>query len=79
MRKRLVVWATSRTAKEGVFQGGFQGSCGDPCRHVCQALNAFICVSPCGSILGPFWVHSGSILRVHFGSSLGPVCLLSEW
>ena len=35
---------------------------GDPRLHVCQAPNAFICVSPCGSILGPFWVHFGSIL-----------------
>ena len=54
---------------------------GDPRLHVCQAPNAFICVSPCGSILGPFWVHFGSILGpfwVHFGSILGPFCSLSE-
>ena len=53
---------------------------GDPRLYVCQAPNAFICVSPCGSIfgsiLGPFWVQFGSILGpfwVHFGSILGPV------
>ena len=48
---------------------------GDPRSHVCQAPGALICVSPCGSILGPFWVHSGSILGpfwVHSGSILGP-------
>ena len=52
---------------------------GVPRLYVCQAPNAFICVSPCGSILGPFWVHFGSILGpflgpfwVHFGSILGP-------
>ena len=31
----------------------------------------FFCVSPCGSVLGPFWVHFGSIsgpFWVHFGS-----------
>ena len=44
---------------------------GDPRLYVCQAPNACICVSPCGSILGPF--------RVHFGSILGLFCLLSEW
>ena len=41
---------------------------------MCQAPGALICVSPCGSILGhilgPFWVHSGSILGP--GSVLGP-------
>ena len=50
-------------------------SWGDPRSCVCQAPNAFTCVSPCGSILGPFWVHFGSILGpfwVHFGSILGP-------
>ena len=48
---------------------------GDPRLYVCQAPDALICVSPCGSILGPFWVHLGSILGpfwVHFGSILGP-------
>ena len=44
---------------------------GDPPLYVCQAPNAFVCVSSSGSILGPFWVH--------FGSILGPFCLLSEW
>ena len=46
---------------------------GDPRLYVCQAPNAFICVSPCGSILGPFGVHFGSIrgpFWVHFGSIL---------
>ena len=70
----------------------FLQNLGDPRSCVCQAPNAFICVSPCGSILGPFWVHFGSILGpfwvhfgsilgpfwVHFGSILGPFCLLSE-
>ena len=44
---------------------------GDPRSYVCQVPNAFMCVSPCGSTLGPFWVHFGSILGpfwVHFGS-----------
>ena len=44
---------------------------GDPRLYVCQAPNAFICVSPCGSIFGPFLVHFGSIsgpFWVHFGS-----------
>ena len=51
------------------------GKLGDPRLYVCQAPNAFICVSPCGFILGSFWVHFGSILGpfwVHFGSILGP-------
>ena len=37
---------------------------GDPWSHVCQVLGALLCVSPCGSSLGPFWVHFGSILLV---------------
>ena len=48
---------------------------GDPRLYVCQAPGALICVSPCGSILGPVWVQFGSILGpfwVHFGSILGP-------
>ena len=28
---------------------------GDPRLYVCQAPNTFMCVLPCGSILGPFW------------------------
>ena len=40
---------------------------GDPCLCVCQALGALVCVSPCGSILDPFWVHLGP-----FGVILGP-------
>ena len=69
-----------------VAQGGFpatlpgnhisaraQEYLGDPHFCVCQAPNAFMCVSPCGSILGPFWVHSGSILGSIFGVHfLGP-------
>ena len=53
-----------------------------PRLYVCQAPGALICVSPCGSKLGPgFWVHSGCdwtqhgcILGpfwIHFGSILG--------
>ena len=48
---------------------------GDPRLYVCQAPNAFMCVSSSVSTLGPFWVHFGSILGpfwVHFGSILGP-------
>ena len=44
---------------------------GDPRLYVCQAPNAFMYVSPCGSILGPFWVILGPFW-VHFGSILGP-------
>ena len=36
------------------------GILGDLRLCVCQAPGAFICVSPCGSILGPVWVHLGS-------------------
>ena len=50
-----------------VVKGSYQGG-GDPRLYVCQAPNAFICVSSSVSILGPFWVH----LWVHFGSILGP-------
>ena len=35
---------------------------GDPPFYVCQVLGALIRVSTCGSILGPFGVHFGSIL-----------------
>ena len=47
---------------------------GDPRLYVCQAPGALICVSPCGSILGPFWVHLGSIHlgSIHLGSIWGP-------
>ena len=50
-------------------------SMGDPRLYVCQAPNAFICVSPCGSIFGPFLVHFGSIFGpflIHFWSIFGP-------
>ena len=46
---------------------------GDPRSYVCQTPGALVCVSPCVSILGPFWVHLGSILGpfwVHLGSIL---------
>ena len=50
---------------------------GDPRLYVCQAPNAFMCVTVVHfwSISGPFRVHFGSIsgpFRVHFGSILGP-------
>ena len=56
---------------------------GDPRLYVCQAPGPLICVSPCGSILGPFWVHFGSIWvpiwgPFFFGSIFGPFCLLSK-
>ena len=34
---------------------------GDPRLYVCQAPGALTRVSTCGSMLGPCWVHYGSI------------------
>ena len=69
-----VTWYDVRVALPDLDQA-WQQVLGDPRLYVCQAPNAFICVSPCGSIFGPFLVHFGSILgpfRVHFGSISGP-------
>ena len=43
--------------------------------YMCVKLQMRLCVKlrvDFGSILGPFWVHSGSIL-VHFGSIMGSI------
>ena len=66
------------------FHSSFRIRCpGDPRLHVCQAPNASICVSPCGSILGPFWAHFGSILGpfwvVHFACCLIVDAILKVW
>ena len=83
-RARLVVIALEVGGRWSTETRSFLSQLGDPRLHVCQAPNAFICVSSSvvhfGSILGPFWVHFGvyfgSILGpfwVHFGSIVGPL------
>ena len=76
LRTNLTTVAVGDTSSDPRFMAAtLNAATGDPRLYVCQAPGAFICVSPCGSILGPFWVHSGSILgpfEVHLESIWGP-------
>ena len=56
LRGLMTIWRPSR------HRVGRERVSGDPRSHVCQTPNTFTCVSPCGSISGPFRVH----FRVHF-------------